>query len=63
MTLDVGDKVIYDTKVTDGKCITGKIAVIWKNRRDIITSYFAILDTGFMVQFRPHNLYWHKLEN
>ena len=62
MTLEVGDKIIYDVKVTDGKCITGEIAVIWKNKRDIITSYLAILDSGFIVQFRPHNMRWSKLE-
>ena len=62
MTLEVGDKIIYDVNVTGGKRITGEIAVIWKNKRNMITSYFASLDSGLIVQFRPHNLYWHKLE-
>ena len=62
MTFKVGDKIIYDANVTGEKCVTGEIIAIWKNKRDIITSYFAVLDSGFIVQFRPHNMRWSKLE-
>lgn len=62
MGLKIGDRVEYKGEDIDGKFPQGKIVDIGKNSRDFITSYFAVLDGGILVQFKPHNLNWHKLE-
>lgn len=62
MAFDIGDRVIYEGEDIDGEYLQGKIVDIAKNSRGIITSYFAVLDSGLYVQFKPHNLRWTKLD-
>jgi hypothetical protein len=62
MAFNIGDRVIYEGEDIDGVYLQGKIVDIAKNSRDIITSYFAVLDSGLYVQFKPHNLRWSKIE-
>ena len=62
MAFNIGDRVKYEDLDIDGKCLQGEIVDIAKNSRDMITSYFAVLDSGLYVQFKPHNLKWSKLE-
>jgi hypothetical protein len=62
MAFDIGDRVIYEGEDIDGTYLQGKIVNVAKNSRDIITSYFAVLDSGLYVQFKPHNLRWSKMD-
>ena len=62
MALKIGDRVEYTGDTINGEHPQGQIVVVEKNRRDMITSYFVILDVGIYVQFKPHDLNWHKLE-
>jgi hypothetical protein len=62
MAFDIGDRVIYKGEDIEGEYLQGVIVDIAKNSRDIITSYFAELDSGLYVQFRPHNYNWSKLD-
>lgn len=62
MAFKVGDRVIYEGDDIDGVYLQGEIVDIAKNSRDMITSYFAVLDSGLYVQFKPHNLKWRKLD-
>ena len=62
MAFNIGDKVKYEGEDIDGVYLQGEIVDIAKNGRDMITSYFAVLDSGLYVQFKPHNLKWRKLE-
>jgi len=62
MALKVGDRVEFKGEQIDGEYLQGEIVVVEKNRWDMITSYFVILDTGMYVQFKPHNLNWLKVE-
>lgn len=62
MAFDIGDRVIYEGEDIDGEYLQGEIADIAKNSRDIITSYFVVLDSGLYVQFKPHNLRWSKID-
>jgi len=62
MAFNIGDRVIYEGEDIDGTYLQGEIVDIAKNSRDIITSYFAVLDSGLYVQFKPHNLRWSKIE-
>ena len=62
MAFEIGDRVIYEGEDIDGEYLQGKIVDVAKNSRDIITSYFAVLDSGLYVQFKPHNLRWSKID-
>ena len=62
MAFDIGDRIIYEGEDIKGEYLQGEIIDIGKNSRDMITSYFALLNSGLYVQFRPHNLMWTKLE-
>lgn len=62
MALKVGDRVEYTGDTIGGEYPQGEIVVVEKNKRDMITSYFVILDIGTYVQFLPHNLNWHRIE-
>ena len=62
MALKVGDRVEFKGEHIDGEYLQGEIVVVGKNRWDMITSYFVMLDTGMYVQFKSNNLNWHKLE-
>jgi hypothetical protein len=62
MALKIGDRVEYKGEDIDGEYLQGEVIDVFKNSRSFITSYFVILDVGMLVQFRPHNLNWHKLE-
>lgn len=62
MAYNIGDRVIYKGEDIDGEYLKGEIVDIAKNSRDIITSYFAVLDSGLYVQFKPHNLNWSKID-
>lgn len=60
--MKIGDRVEYKGEAIDGKYPQGEIIDIGKNRRNFITSYFVKLDVGILVQFKPNNLNWRKLE-
>ncbi|MFC1947501.1 hypothetical protein ACFLXY_06240 [Chloroflexota bacterium] len=62
MAFDIGDRIIYEGEDVKGEYLQGEIIDIAKNNRDMITSYFAVLNSGLYVQFRPHNLMWTKLD-
>ncbi|MFC1948529.1 hypothetical protein ACFLXY_11500 [Chloroflexota bacterium] len=62
MALQIGDTVEYKGDMINGEYPRGKVIIIEKNSRDFITSYFVLLYEGILVQFKPHNLNWHKLE-
>jgi hypothetical protein len=62
MAYNIGDRVIYKGEDINGEYLKGEIVDIAKNSRDIITSYFAVLDSGLYVQFKPHNLNWSKID-
>ena len=62
MAFNIGDRVIYEGEDVNGEYLQGVIVDIAKNSRDMITSYFAVLDAGLYVQFKPHNLRWTKLD-
>jgi hypothetical protein len=62
MAFDIGDRVIYKGEDINGEYLQGVIVDIGKNSRDMITSYFAVLDSGLYVQFRPHNPNWSKYD-
>ena len=62
MAYNIGDRVIYKGEDINGEYLKGEIVDIAKNNRDIITSYFAVLDSGLYVQFKPHNLSWLKTD-
>ena len=61
MALKVGDWVEYKGEMVNGEYPQGRIIAVEKNHRDFITSYFVWLDSRILVQFKPHNLNWHKL--
>ena len=61
MAFNIGDRVVYEGEDIDGEYLQGEIIDIAKNSRDMITSYFVVLDSGLYVQFKPHNLKWVKL--
>ena len=63
MAFEIGDNVIYEGEKIDGEYLQGEIVDIAKNDRDMITSYFAVVNSGLYVQFRPHNLMWTKMVN
>ncbi|MFC1946355.1 hypothetical protein ACFLXY_00380 [Chloroflexota bacterium] len=60
MAFNISDRVKYEGEDIYGECLQGEIVDIAKNSRDMITSYFAVLDSGLYVQFKPHNLKWVK---
>jgi energy-converting hydrogenase Eha subunit B len=62
MAFKIGDRVKYEGEDIDGTYLQGEIVDIAKNSRDIITSYFAVLESGLYVQFKPHNLSWRKID-
>ena len=62
MALQIGDRVEYKSEPINGEPLKGEIVVVEKNSRDFITNYFVWLDEGTYVQFKPLNLYWHKLD-
>ena len=62
MAFTIGDRVIYEGEDIDGEYLKGEIVDISKNSRDMITSYFVVLDSGLYVQFKPHNLKWSKID-
>ena len=62
MAFNIGDRVIFEGEDIDGEYLQGEIIDIAKNSRDIITSYFVVLDSGLYVQFKPHNLRWTKID-
>ena len=62
MALSLGDKVVYRGESINGEYLRGEIVIVAKNSRGFITSYFVHLDGRILVQFKPHNLNWQKLE-
>ena len=62
MALEIGDRVEYNGDTINGEYPQGEIIDISKNSREFIISYFVVLDGGILVQFKPHNLNWRKLE-
>ena len=62
MALKIGDRVEYKDNTVNKESLQGKIIVVEKDSGNSITSYFVMLDQGLLVQFTPHNLNWHKLE-
>ena len=62
MAYNIGDRIIYKGEDINGEYLEGEIVDVAKNSRDIITSYFAVLDSGLYVQFKPHNLNWSKID-
>lgn len=62
MAFEIGDRIIYEGEDIDGEYLQGEIVDIAKNDRDMITSYFAVVNSGLYVQFRPHNLMWTKMD-
>lgn len=63
MAFNVGDRVVYKEEDINGKHLLGEIIDIWKNNKEMITGYFAALDSGVFVHIQPDNLNWDKLEN
>jgi hypothetical protein len=43
------------------KSFTGKIIGIARNSINVITSLTVALYSGFIVQFKPHNMSWFKI--
>ena len=61
MALKIGDRVEYKGKYINRESLQGQIIIVEKNSSDSITSYFVMLDQGLLVQFKPNNINWHKL--
>jgi hypothetical protein len=59
MTFNIGDAIKYEDG--SGKYLLGEIIDIWKNSSQIITGYFAILDSGEFVHIQPENTKWRKV--
>jgi hypothetical protein len=60
MTINVGDRIIYQDEDTNGVYETGEIVDIWNNNGSF-TGYFAALDSGLYVHIKPNYQYWRKL--
>ncbi|HEY95899.1 MAG TPA: hypothetical protein G4O15_13290 [Dehalococcoidia bacterium] len=60
MTFNIGDRIVYRDSNRHGVYITGVIIDIWRNSRDLITGYFAKLDSGVFVHIQPDNNKWYK---
>ncbi len=63
MSFKVGDRVIYKDTVRNGEYLKGEIRDIWKNNSEMITGYFAELDSGEFIHIRPNYNKWSKLED
>ena len=59
MTFSIGDAVKYEDG--DGKYLLGEIIDIWKNSREIVTGYFAVLDSGEFVHIPPDSTNWRRV--
>jgi len=60
MAFNIGDTVKYEDG--NGKCLLGRIVDIWENnKRNRITGYFAILNSGEFIHILPDNTNWRKV--
>lgn len=62
MEFSIGDRIQYKNENGNGTYLIGEIVDIWKNTRDIITGYFATLDTGEFIHIQPDSGKWCRLE-
>lgn len=62
MEFNVGDRIKYNSEFGNGSFLRGEIVDIWRNNKDIITGYFATLDSGVFVHIQPDNLKWCKIK-
>lgn len=53
MELSVGEKIICKDDDYDGVYFIGEIVDIWRNSREMITGYFATLNSGKYVNINP----------
>ena len=60
MNINIGDRIIYQDEDRDGEYETGEIVDIWENN-EMITGYFATLESGLYVHIKPNSLNWCKL--
>ncbi|UCC17091.1 MAG: hypothetical protein JSU58_00625 [Dehalococcoidales bacterium] len=61
MFINIGDRVLYQNEDSDRTYLTGEIVDIWRNRKNEITGYFAVLDSGLYVHIKPDSSNWCKL--
>jgi hypothetical protein len=62
MEFNIGDRIKYSNTNENGGYLLGEVVDIWKNSSEIITGYFAILESGEFVQIQPDSARWCKLE-
>jgi hypothetical protein len=53
MELSIGEKIICKDEDCDGVYFVGEIVDIWRNSKEMITGYFAALNSGKYVNINP----------
>ena len=53
MELSIGEKIICRDEDCDGVYFIGEIVDIWRNSREMVTGYFAALNSGKYVNINP----------
>ena len=56
MEFSIGEKIIYKDEDKDGVYFIGEIVDVWRNRKEMITGYFAALNSGLYVNIDPEYL-------
>jgi UDP-2,3-diacylglucosamine pyrophosphatase LpxH len=56
MEFSIGEKIIYKDEDNDGVYFIGEIVDVWRNRKEMITGYFAALNSGLYVNIDPDYL-------
>ena len=56
MEFSIGEKIIYKDEDSDGVYFIGEIVDIWRNSKEMITGYFAALNSGLYVNINSDHL-------
>ena len=61
MTINIGDRILYQDEDSAGGYVKGEIVDIWRNHSNEITDYFVALDSGVYTNVKPNYPNWCKL--
>ena len=53
MVFSIGEKIICRDEDCDGVYFIGEIVDIWRNSKEMVTGYFAALDSGKYININP----------
>ena len=56
MELSIGEKIICRDEDCGGVYFIGEIVDIWRNSKEMVTGYFATLNSGKYVNINPDNI-------